>query len=285
MSETVRRYPIGAELVARGRASARVWAPSTDRLEIWVDGTSMPMLREANGYFSAVMNAGAGSRYAVRFPGDDRLYPDPASKSQPGGPEEPSEIVDLTRYHGGDAAWPCVKPQGQVLSDIHIGTFTCEGTWKSAEGQLPRLRDTGITLVQMMPIAEFAGAFGWGYDGVQWFAPTRNYGSPADLQHFVDTAHGLGLGVILDVVYNHFGPSVNFLSRFSPQYFTDKYFNEWGEALNFDGEESAHVRELVLTNVVYWIREFHFDGFRLDAAQQIHDASPKHLLADIASTA
>jgi maltooligosyltrehalose trehalohydrolase len=142
-----------------------------------------------------------------------------------------------------------------------------------------------VTVVQMMPVAEFAGAFGWGYDGVQWFAPMHTYGTPADLQHFVDTAHRLGLGVILDVVYNHLGPTGNFLPAFSPWCFTDRHPNEWGAALNFDGEQSAGMRELVLTNVAYWIREFHMDGFRLDATQQIFDDSPEHLVAAIARVA
>jgi maltooligosyltrehalose trehalohydrolase len=284
-TKAARRYPIGAELVSAGRASIRVWAPSTPSLELWLDGGRSRMEREADGYFSTTIEAGEGLRYGFCFPEDDRLYPDPASKWQPEGPLEPSALVDLARYEWTDEGWGGIELRDQVLYEVHIGTFTIEGTWRAAEAELARLKDVGITAVQMMPIGEFAGAFGWGYDGVHWFAPTRNYGTPADLQHFVDAAHRLGLGVILDVVYNHFGPAGNFLSRFSSRYFTDKYRNEWGEALNFDGEHSAHVRELVLSNVAYWLREFHFDGFRIDAAQQICDDSPEHLLAAIARTA
>jgi maltooligosyltrehalose trehalohydrolase len=284
VSEPARRYPIGSELISPEQASVRVWAPSSPTLELWLDGTSTRMCAEPDGYFSATLAARTGSRYAFRFPDDERLYPDPASKSQPDGPEGLSEIVDLAGYRWGDAAWSGIELRDQVFYEVHIGTFTNEGTWRAAEAELGRLRDIGITVIQMMPIGEFAGAFGWGYDGVQWFAPTHNYGTPTDFQHFVDAAHQRGLGVILDVVYNHLGPSGNFLARFSPRYFTDKYANEWGAALNFDGEDSSHVRELVLCNAAYWLREFHVDGFRIDAAQEIHDDSPEHVLAAIART-
>jgi maltooligosyltrehalose trehalohydrolase len=249
-----------------------------------MDDRLTTMCPEGNGYFAARVTAHAGSRYGFLIAGDDRLYPDPASRSQPDGPEGASEVVDLAAYAWSDDAWPGAALPGQVVYEMHIGTFTTAGTWRAAEAELPRLRDTGITVLQMMPIGEFAGGFGWGYDGVLWFAPFHGYGRPADLQHFVDTAHQLGLAVILDVVYNHLGPAGNFLSRFSPQYFSDRYANEWGEALNFDGDGSAATRELVLSNAAYWIREFHMDGFRIDAAQQIHDRSPEHILAAIART-
>jgi maltooligosyltrehalose trehalohydrolase len=172
-----------------------------------------------------------------------------------------------------------------VLYELHVGTFTRDGTWRAAAARLPRLRDAGISVVQMMPVAEFAGDFGWGYDGVLWFAPYHPYGTPADLQHFVDTAHGLGLAVILDVVYNHLGPSGNYLSKFSRGYTSQRYANEWGEALNFDGPHCEGLRELVLANVAYWVREFHLDGFRLDAAQEIHDSSTEHIIAALTRVA
>jgi maltooligosyltrehalose trehalohydrolase len=164
---------------------------------------------------------------------------------------------------------------------MHIGTFTHEGTWKAALQELPELAKLGITVLEIMPVADFPGRFGWGYDGVNLFAPTWLYGLPDGLREFVNRAHELGLGVILDVVYNHFGPDGNYLKEFSPDYFTDRYRNEWGEALNFDGENSAPVREFFISNAGYWIDEFHIDGLRLDATQQIFDASEEHVLTAI----
>jgi maltooligosyltrehalose trehalohydrolase len=285
MSEGSRRYPVGAELTSSREADVRVWAPSHSSLQLRMDDRLTQMCPDGRGYFTARVPACAGSRYGFLVPGDDRLYADPASRSQPDGPEGPSEVIDLTEYGWTDASWPGIALPGQVVYELHVGTFTGEGTWRAAEAELPRLRDTGITVVQVMPIGEFAGEFGWGYDGVLWFAPFHGYGRPADLQHFVDAAHRIGLAVILDVVYNHLGPAGNFLSQFSPQYFTDRYVNEWGEAVNFDGEGSAATRELVVSNAAYWIREFHLDGFRIDAAQQIHDSSPEHILEAVARTA
>ena len=168
---------------------------------------------------------------------------------------------------------------------MHVGTYTPEGTWKSAAGRLRELADMGITVLEMMPVAEFAGKFGWGYDGVDLFAPYHGYGRPDDLRLFVDTAHSLGLGVVLDVVYNHFGPAGNFLRSFSRDYFSDRYETEWGEAINFDGKNSGPVREFVAANAAYWIDEFHFDGLRLDATQMIFDQSPRHIVAELAASA
>src|SRR6267143_1190681 len=156
-----------------------------------------------------------------------------------------------------------------------------EGTLAAAEPELPRLAALGVTLIELMPVADFAGSFGWGYDGVDLYAPSRLYGRPDDLRRFIDAAHALGLGVMLDVVYNHLGPEGNHLRQFSPDYFTDRYQNEWGDAINFDGESSAGVREFFVSNAGYWIDEFHFDGLRLDATQQIFDSSPEHVLAAI----
>jgi maltooligosyltrehalose trehalohydrolase len=171
---------------------------------------------------------------------------------------------------------------GQIVYEMHIGTFTREGTWKGAMAELPELVATGVTLLEVMPIADFAGRFGWGYDGVNLFAPSRLYGEPDDLRRFVDRAHALGLGVILDVVYNHFGPDGNYLGEFSGHYCTDRYTTDWGQAINFDGDGSAPVREFFIANAGYWIDEYHFDGLRLDATQNIYDHSPEHILAAIA---
>jgi len=178
-----------------------------------------------------------------------------------------------------------VKLEGQVLYEMHVGTFTPSGTWEAASRQLDELRAAGVTVIEMMPVADFPGRFGWGYDGVDLFAPTRLYGRPDDLRRFVDRAHAAGLGVILDVVYNHVGPAGSCHKAFAADYFTDRYSNEWGEAINFDGPNAAPVREFYAANARYWIEEFHFDGLRLDAIQAIHDASPCHILAEIAAAA
>ncbi|MBV9125246.1 MAG: malto-oligosyltrehalose trehalohydrolase, partial [Planctomycetes bacterium] len=198
---------------------------------------------------------------------------------QPQGPHGPSQVVDPGQFRWTDDSWPGVKVEGQVLYEMHIGTFTREGTWAAAARELPALAELGITVLEVMPVADFPGRFGWGYDGVDLFAPTRLYGSPDDFRRFVDQAHAAGLGVILDVVYNHFGPDGNYLKAFSPDYFTDRYQNEWGEPLNFDGPHSGPVREFFLANAGYWIEEYHLDGLRLDATQQIFDQSPEHILA------
>jgi maltooligosyltrehalose trehalohydrolase len=285
VSPVDRQYPVGAELVSRDHASVRIWAPDHDHVEVVVDGVATRLQREEDGHFSAIVRAHPGSRYGFRLPGDDRVYPDPASRWLPDGPDGLSAMVDLGAFRWRDSAWRGLALPGQVLYELHIGTCTRAGTWRAAEALLPRLRDIGITVIQMMPVAEFAGRFGWGYDGVQWFAPTHNYGEPSDLQHFVDAAHQAGLGVILDVVYNHLGPSGNFLGQFDGRWQSTRHENEWGEALNFDGEGADAMRALVLSNVRYWIREFHVDGFRLDATQQIFDESPDHIVAAVGRAA
>src|SRR5204862_6719695 len=184
-----------------------------------------------------------------------------------------------------DAAWRGRRRDELVLYEMHIGTFTPEGTWQAAIGELPALAELGITCLEVMPVADFPGSFGWGYDGVDLFAPTRLYGRPDAMRRFVDAAHAVGLAVILDVVYNHLGPSGAVFDRFSPHYFTDRHDNEWGQALNFDDADSGPVREFFITNAVHWISEFHLDGLRIDAAQAIFDSSPEHILGAIATAA
>lgn len=285
MTAPPRRYRVGAELAGRDRLSVRLWAPEHARVQVVVDGDAAWLQGEGDGHFSAVVPGHVGSRYGFRVPGDDRVLPDPASRSLPDGPDGLSAVVDLDAYVWHDEAWPGVSLEGQVLYELHVGTFTADGTWRAAAARLPALRELGITTIQMMPVAEFAGRFGWGYDGVQWFAPYHHYGVPADLQHFVDTAHGLGLAVILDVVFNHLGPAGNYLGVFDPRWQSSRHANEWGEALNFDGDGAAAMRDLVLDNVRYWIEAFHLDGLRLDATQQIVDDSPEHLVAALTRAA
>jgi maltooligosyltrehalose trehalohydrolase len=274
-----RRFPVGAELQPLDLVSIRVWARDHAHVSVVVDEIESSLTREDDGYFAGLVRGSVGSRYGFLLEGQPALLPDPASRWQPDGPHGLSAIVDPGAYAWRDEQWRGLATTGQIIYQLHVGTFTADGTWAAAAEYLPRLRDLGVTTIQMMPVADFPGRFGWGYDGVCWFAPTRLYGTPDDLRAFVDQAHRLGLGVILDVVYNHLGPDGNHLRAFSTAYFTDRYENEWGEALNFDGPGSSGLRELVLSNAEYWVREFHVDGFRFDATQQIFDRSPEHILA------
>jgi maltooligosyltrehalose trehalohydrolase len=242
----------------------------------------IPLDREPDGYFSGIADCAiAGMHYRYRLDHGGQLIPDPASRFQPEGPHGPSEIISPSSYRWKDDGWRGVWIEGQVIYEMHIGTFTQEGTWNAALEVLPELAETGITLLELMPVAEFPGRFGWGYDGVDLFAPSHLYGTPDEFRGFVDRAHSAGLGVILDVVYNHFGPDGNYLKEFSNDYLTTRHENEWGEAVNFDGPGSEFVREFFIANACYWIEEFHLDGLRLDATQQIFDNSPNHILCDI----
>jgi maltooligosyltrehalose trehalohydrolase len=285
-----RRLPVGAELLPAGGAHFRVWAPNSKSVAVEIlagtekknnGGTRRFELEaEGNGYFGAsVAEARAGTLYRLVL--DTGAFPDPASRFQPEGPHGPSQVVDPKGFKWTDRKWKGVRREGQVIYEMHIGTFTPEGTWVSAQERLAELAALGITVLEVMPVADFPGRFGWGYDGVNLFAPTRLYGKPDDFRAFVNRAHELGLGVILDVVYNHIGPDGNYLKQFAPHYFSERYKNEWGEALNFDDEQSGPVREFFISNAVYWIDEFHLDGLRLDATQQIFDSSKEHLLAAI----
>lgn len=288
-----RRLPLGAELLSPASVSLRVWAPRRRQVEVELrhdrQGATKymtPLAPEADGYFSGVVEGpAAGWLYGFRLDGGERLFPDPASRFQPFGPDGLSQIVDPADFRWTDEAWRGVPNAGQVIYELHIGTFTREGTWRSAMERLPHLAELGVTLLEVMPVADFPGKFGWGYDGVSMFAPTRLYGEPNDFRAFVDRAHGLGLGVILDVVYNHFGNIHNFIYEYAQEFRSQSYDNEWGDALNFDGPGSDGVRSFFETNARYWVSEFHLDGFRFDATQSIHDASERHVLAAITSAA
>jgi maltooligosyltrehalose trehalohydrolase len=283
-----RRLPVGADVLPSGDVHFRVWAPRRRSVEAALEGEPTRFVRlqsEGNGYFSAATRAAVpGSLYKYRLDGVES-FADPASRFQPEGPHGPSQVVDPARYRWSDAEWKGITLPGQVLYELHVGAFTPEGTWEGARRELRPLRELGVTVLEVMPIAEFPGRFGWGYDGVDLFAPTRLYGTPEDFRGFVDEAHAVGLAVILDVVYNHLGPDGNYLPQFSDHYFTTRYGTEWGEPLNYDGEHSVPVREFVSANAAYWIEEFHLDGLRLDATQSMHDASPEHVLAQIARAA
>src|SRR6266699_2745467 len=291
MSGKKRRYPIGAELIGENQTHFRVWAPKARKVDVIFEDAAQTkpkfcsLTAEPGGYFSGAANADPGARYRFRVDGAENFYPDPASRLQPNGPHESSCIVDPTKFRWSDGEWPGLKLNGQIFYELHIGTFTREGTWRAAAEQLPELARIGITIIEIMPVAEFPGRFGWGYDGVDLFAPSHLYGTPDDLRVFVDRAHSLGLGVILDVVYNHFGPDGNYLGVFSDDYLIRGKGHEWGDVINFDGPSSGPVREFFITNGRYWIEEFHFDGFRFDATHAIRDESEEYIIGAVGRAA
>ncbi len=280
---TTWRLGLGAEVLSDG-VRFRVWAPRCKSVDVIIEnenGAIIPLNPEGNGYFSGfVSNLGVRSLYKYRLDEDGR-YPDPCSRFQPEGPHGPSMVIDPWAYKWGDLGWRGVDISRQVIYEIHIGTFTREGTFDAAAQELEELKRLGITLIEVMPVAEFPGRWNWGYDGVDIYAPSHVYGDAEAMKRFVDAAHKYGIGVILDVVYNHLGPDGNYLKYYSDYYFTDKYETDWGESPNFDGPESKEVREFFISNACYWIAEFHLDGLRLDATQNIYDSGPFHILAEI----
>jgi maltooligosyltrehalose trehalohydrolase len=282
---TARRLPVGAE-PADGGVCFRVWAPDHRRVEVVIEGRPPLLLgSEPGGYHSGHLAGGSvGLRYRLRADGAGP-FADPVSRYQPEGPDGPSEVVDPGAFRWSDAGWRGLPPAGQVLYEMHVGTFTDAGTWRAAGGELPRLAELGVTALEVMPVAEFAGRFGWGYDGVSLFAPYHHYGAPDDFRRFVDRAHAVGIGVLLDVVYNHLGPRGNVLPELTPRYFSRRHETDWGRGLNFDEEGSEGVRELVLANVEHWIGEYHLDGLRIDATQDVHDSSAEPILAEIVRVA
>ncbi len=280
-----RRRSVGAELADDG-VSFRVWAPSRSRVSAVIGRDEHRLDGEGDGYFSAaVSRAGAGTRYRFRLDDEAETYPDPASRYQPDGPHGDSVVVDPRAYRWRDGSWRGVPRKGLVVYERHVGTFTSEGTFAAAIECLRRVADIGVNVIEVMPVNEFAGSFGWGYDGVDLWAPSHLYGTPDDFRRFVDAAHALRLGVILDVVYNHLGPDGCYLKEFTPRYFTKKYRNDWGDAINYDDEGSCGVREFFAENAAYWVDEFHLDGLRLDATQAMNDASKRHILAELTDRA
>jgi maltooligosyltrehalose trehalohydrolase len=284
VTKVARRLPVGAEaLPLGGGVHFRVWAPRRARVEVVFEGvrdSSFGLEREEGGYFSALVEgAPEGALYRFRLDGEEYLYPDPASRFQPRGPHGPSRVVDPAAFRWTDAEWKGASLKGQVIYELHAGAFTREGTFRSAARELKGLAELGVTCVELMPVAEFPGRFGWGYDGACLYAPSHLYGEPDDLRSFVDEAHRVGAAVILDVVYNHLGPDGNYLAQFSEDYFTDRHRTEWGDGINFDGARSEYVREFFLSNARQWVEEYHFDGLRLDATQSIKDDSEEHFLA------
>ncbi len=261
-----------------------VWSPVTKNvhLVIWRAGhcDNIAMTGEDFGYHSCQLDGvDEGTRYAYLMP-DGRKYPDPASLHQPGGVHSPSAIFFPETFRWSDCQWRGASPKDLVIYELHVGTFTPEGT---LEAIIPRIRELaalGVTALELMPVAQFSGERNWGYDGVHPFAVQNSYGGPRSLQRLVDAAHQAGMAVLLDVVYNHFGPEGNYFAQFGP-YFTDRYRTPWGKAINFDGPDSDAVRRLVIDNALMWVRDFHIDGLRLDAVDAIYDLSAQHILAEI----
>jgi len=271
-----------------GGTSFRVWAPGRKHVELVLNpGLPSPRRHDltlaGDGTFTgSVPDAAAGAAYAYMLDGDGP-FPDPASRFQPQGVHGPSAIVDPHAYRWSDQAWRGVPLREAIIYELHVGTFTPAGTFAGVVERLPYLAELGVTVIELMPVADFPGLRNWGYDGVSLFAPSRAYGVPDDLRRLVDTAHSLGLAVLLDVVYNHFGPDGAYHSTFSPFYLSARHQTPWGAAVNLDGDGAALVREFFIENALHWLHEYHIDGLRLDATHGLIDDSPRHLVAEIAA--
>jgi maltooligosyltrehalose trehalohydrolase len=263
----------------------RVWATRPTRVELLVeepDGRqhTVPMEREGAYWRARLEGARPGLRYGYLLEGSGP-YPDPCARRQPGGPEGLSQVVDPRQFRWTCGEWTPPPAHELVIAEIHVGTWTPEGTFDAAAARLPELATTGFTAVELMPVATFEGNRGWGYDTVLPFAPFEPYGGPDGLRRFVDAAHTVGLAVILDVVFNHLAPSARFLEAFAPEWFRRDVETPWGPALNFDGPGCEHVRRHVVECLLHWACEYRIDGFRLDAAHAIADTSPRHIIAEL----
>lgn len=276
--------PFGAELQPDGTVRFALWAPSVDAVSLVLEdtGAHAPMTPTGDGWFRVTTSqAHAGSRYRFALP-DGLTVPDPASRYQPDDVHGPSEVIDPGAHVWTDAGWTGRPWHETVLYELHVGTFTEDGTFRAAIERLDDLVELGVTAIELLPVADFPGTRNWGYDGVLPFAPDAAYGRPEDLKTLVQEAHTRGLMVFLDVVYNHFGPEGNYLHAFAEAFFTDRHKTPWGAAINVDGGASAPVRSFFIENALYWLEEFHFDGLRLDAVHAILDDSPKHVLEELA---
>ncbi len=269
---------LGANL-QNGRLNLSVWAPLLEKLTYHsIKGREEEMQKDGE-YFSLFLeDCRDGDLYL--FKNGDKLLPDPLSRFQPEGVNGPSMLVDLSGYKWSANAWKPHTMKDLIIYEMHIGTFTQDGTYSSAEAKLPYLKELGINAIEIMPLSQAYGSRNWGYDGVFPFAPSYSYGKPEDLAHFIDQCHHLGISCILDIVYNHLGPIGNVFPKYAP-YFSHKYSTPWGEAVNLDGPYCAGVREMFLANISYWIEQYRFDGFRMDSTQNIYDSSPRHFLSEL----
>ncbi|MGA7290381.1 MAG: malto-oligosyltrehalose trehalohydrolase [Terriglobales bacterium] len=282
------KMPFGAECRDDGGVRFRLWAPAARKVELCLgDGnraTHIPLERLDEGWFELVTDAAKpGTQYRFRIDAKQEV-PDPASRFQPRDAHGPSEVVDPKAFAWENDSWSGRRWEEAVIYEMHVGAFTRGGTFAAARERLDYLADLGITAVELMPVADFPGKRNWGYDGVLPFAPDSAYGRPEDLKELVQSAHSRNLMVLLDVVYNHFGPEGNYLKYYAPQFFTDRHHTPWGDAINFDGPESRSVRDFFVQNALYWLTEYHFDGLRLDAVHAIIDDSTPDILTELADT-
>jgi malto-oligosyltrehalose trehalohydrolase len=276
--------PFGAEVREDGTTRFRLWAPGARQVDLWLEepGRAVAMPRDAGGWAEYVTReAPPGTRYRYRIDGE-LLVPDPAARFQPGDVHGASEVVDPLAHAWTDTAWIGLPPERLVFYELHVGAFSPAGTYAGVAERLDHLVSLGVTALELMPLADFPGRRGWGYDGVLLYAPEARYGRPGDLKALVDAAHARGVAVFLDVVYNHFGPEGNYLHRYAPDFFNARHQTPWGDGVNYDGPGSEVVRAFMIHNALYWIEEYHLDGLRLDAVNAIADGSRRHLLAELA---
>lgn len=275
--------PFGANLLDIGGVRFRLWAPGVMAVSLWLDEEQeLPMVATDSGWFElAVPTAHAGSRYRFRLP-DGLLVPDPASRYNPEDIHGPSEVVDPAAFDWSDGDWRGRPWEEAVIYELHVGSFTPAGNFNGVIERLDYLAKLGITALEIMPVSDFPGRRNWGYDGVLPFAPDAAYGRPEDFKRLVDAAHKRGLMVLLDVVYNHFGPEGNYLHAYAPDFFNPHHATPWGAAINFDGENNRAVRDFFVHNVRYWLEEFHLDGLRLDAIHAICDDSSPDIIEELA---
>jgi maltooligosyltrehalose trehalohydrolase len=281
-----RSMPFGAEFCNDGSVRFRLWAPAAHQVELSLVGASgsrrIPLDRCDKGWFELVTDAAqAGTQYRFRIDGAQEV-PDPASRFQAHDVHGPSEVIDPAAFNWQDACWRGRKWEEAVIYELHVGAFTPQGTFSSARERLDYLADLGVTAIELMPVADFPGLRDWGYDGVFPFAPDSTYGRPDELKNLIQAAHERGMMVLLDVVYNHFGPEGNYLNLYAPQFFTDRHRTPWGNAINFDGPNSRTVRDFFIHNALYWLTEYHFDGLRLDAVHAVADDSKTPILIELA---
>lgn len=277
----VHKMPFGA-VITDGGVRFALWAPTARDVSLILDGSEHPMPPAEDGWRRLIVpEARAGSRYGFRIDGN-LTVPDPASRFQPDDVHGESVVVDPVAFEWSDGSWTGRPWEETVLYELHVGTATPEGTYAGLMAKLEELRDVGITAIELLPLAEFPGRRNWGYDGVLPFAPDSTYGTPDDLKQLIDRAHTLGLMVFIDVVYNHFGPSGNYLHAYAKSFFTERHQTPWGAGINFDGSDSPPVRDFFVHNALYWLEEYHADGLRFDAVHAILDDSDKHILAEIA---
>ena len=279
--------PFGAELLDDGRVRFRLWAPAVRRVELCLEDSGgfrrLPLARQPGGWFACLTEqAGAGSRYRYCL-GDGTRVPDPAARYQPDDVHGPSEVIDPRAFDWTDTHWRGRPWEEAVIYELHVGSYTSEGTFAAVRDKLGHLAGLGITAVEMMPLGDFPGARNWGYDGALPFAPDSRYGRPEELKALVQDAHAHGLMVLLDVIYNHFGPEGNYLHHYAPHFFSERHQTPWGASLNFDGPDSRTVRDFFIHNALYWLEEYHLDGLRLDAVHAIRDDSRPDILEELAA--